>query len=104
MDWSLQAEIGIKEKAELLVSRVRKQEVELLRELREKRDQKLERLMKETETVNFYIAKAHSLQVSETHSQWVLHLQVMPCYSCIVSWYFVSDIGPNRRLTRLASF
>ena len=47
-----------------MVARVRQQETDLLRELRQKRDQKLEKLMKETETVGFYIAKAHSLQVT----------------------------------------
>ena len=45
---------------------MQQQENELLKELRDKRDVKLKRLMKELDGVNFYVAKACSLQVGIT--------------------------------------
>ena len=42
---------------------MQQQEQELLGELRDKRDTKLKRLMKELDGVNFHVAKACSLQV-----------------------------------------
>ncbi len=52
------------ETAKDIILSVQEQEEELLKELRDKRDVKLKRLMKELDSVNFHVAKACSLQVS----------------------------------------
>ena len=47
-----------------MIETIQKQEAELLRELRQKTETKLKVLEEELEIVDFYIAKAHSLQVN----------------------------------------
>ena len=64
----LQIEYAIEEKASQMIETIQKQEAELLRELRQNADKKLEVLEEELDIVDFYIAKAHSLQV--IHIMW----------------------------------
>ncbi len=56
-----QAEGAIKEKTLEMIEAIKAEEEVMLRELRKKRDEKLQKIMLELDSVNFMVAKAHSL-------------------------------------------
>ena len=57
-----QAEILIKDKSREAIELIKKQEADVLEDLRQKKEEKLGRISRELESVNFHVARACSLQ------------------------------------------
>ena len=60
-----QTEDGIKETTTKMIASIRRQEIDILRNLHQKRDQELEPLLKKIDNVEAFLANAQWLKVSQ---------------------------------------